>query len=184
MKPPWIEIQVTRYSLYTKNMSGSSAASWAQLIELSITRREVHLEQLQLFVSGAIRHPALVNKDALLTHVARLRKDGVLIVESVVQWRKSLVESDREGMSLVAAAEGSTSSAAAAAFSPYLWRGQDYLSKMMHDLDFLAELSAAPRMLELPKEGLQYNPLFAPTTLSNALRMPPIPTVASHLLDT
>ncbi len=26
-------------------------------------RREVHMEQLQLFVSGALRHPALVNKD-------------------------------------------------------------------------------------------------------------------------
>ena len=41
----------------------ASAHEWAQLVDLAITRREVHMEQLQLFVSGALRHPALVNKD-------------------------------------------------------------------------------------------------------------------------
>lgn len=40
-----------------------TASDWAQLIDLAITRREVHLEQLQLYVAGALRHPALVSKD-------------------------------------------------------------------------------------------------------------------------
>jgi len=215
------------------------AQDWAQLIDLAITRREVHIEQLQLFVSGALRHPALVNKDGsstclaspsppttkrgtahtpssythlhaiycmrthlfffllaarhmrssqtelagLLAHISRVRRDGILIVEGVVQWRKALVASDPDGMSLVAAAEGSTSSAAAAAFAPFFWRGADYLSKMLHDTDFLAELGVAPRMLELSAETLRFNPLFAPNTLSNAVRMPPLPSVAEHLID-
>jgi len=161
-----------------------ASSEWAHLIDLAIARREIHLEQLQLFVSGAIRHPNLVNKESLLSHIARLRRDGVLLIECIVQWRKKLVESDREGMSLIAAAEGSTSSAAAAAFAPFIWRGQDYLFKMLHDLDFLGELGTAHKILDLPQESLQYNPLFAPTTLSNALRMPPLPNVASHLIDT
>ena len=38
-------------------------AAWAQLVDVTITSREVHLEQLQLFVTGALRHPALVSKD-------------------------------------------------------------------------------------------------------------------------
>lgn len=120
---------------------------------------------------------------ALLSHVSRIRRDGVLVVECVVQWRRCLVASDPDGMSLVAAAEGSTSSAAAAAFAPFLWRGADYLARMLHDVDFLAELGAAPRVLELGAEALHFNPLFAPTTLSNAVRMPPLPSVAEHLID-
>jgi hypothetical protein len=119
----------------------------------------------------------------LLAHISRVRRDGILIVEGVVQWRKALVASDPDGMSLVAAAEGSTSSAAAAAFAPFFWRGADYLSKMLHDTDFLAELGVAPRMLELSAETLRFNPLFAPNTLSNAVRMPPLPSVAEHLID-
>ncbi len=120
---------------------------------------------------------------ALLSHISRIRRDGVLVIECIGQWRRTLVASDPEGMSLVAAGEGSTSAAAAAAFRPFLWRGQDYLAKMLHDADFLAELGVAPRMLELGAEALRYNPLFAPTTLSNAVRMPPLPSVASHLID-
>ena len=38
-------------------------SAWAQLCDVTITSREVHLEQLQLFVTGALRHPALVSKD-------------------------------------------------------------------------------------------------------------------------
>ena len=192
--------------------SGATAHEWSQLVDLAITRREVHMEQLQLFVSGALRHPALVNKDgaflrgspspvcgthshslhprllstaraALLSHVSRIRRDGVLVIECIGQWRRALVATDPEGMSLVAAGEGSTSAAAAAAFRAFVWRGQDYLAKMLHDADFLAELGAAPRMLELGAEALRFNPLFAPTTLSNAVRMPPLPSVASYLID-
>ena len=37
--------------------------AWSQLVDVTITSREVHLEQLQLFVTGALRHPALVSKD-------------------------------------------------------------------------------------------------------------------------
>ena len=213
---------------------------WAQLIDATITSREVHLEQLQLFVTGALRHPALVQKDcafrsprppplppscciappcawcalpllspapplshaptpplatrsssppggpcaALLSHISRIRREGVLIIECVLQWRRALAAADPVGMTLVAAAEGATSAAAAAAFRPYAWRGEDYLAKMLHDVDFLAELGAAPRMLELPLETLHFNPLFAPTTLANAMRTPTLPAVAEHLMNT
>jgi hypothetical protein len=196
--------------------------AWAQLVDVTITSREVHLEQLQLFVTGAVRHPALVSKDcalgasrsalwrvtsafcpssrpppppsplspspplcaALLSHVARIRREGVLILEGVVQWRRALASADPVGLSLVAAAEGATSAAAAAAFRPYAWNGVDYLQKMLHDTDFLGELAAAPRMLELPLEALQFNPLLAPTTLANAMRPPTLPAVAEHLMNT
>ena len=47
----------------SQQQPAASAHEWAQLVDLAITRREVHIEQLQLFVSGALRHPALVNKD-------------------------------------------------------------------------------------------------------------------------
>jgi hypothetical protein len=73
----------------------------------------------------------------------RLRKEGVVIIEGVLNWRRALVAADPEGMSLVASASGSSSAAAAAAFAPFLWRGRDYLEKMQHDLDFVSELAAA-----------------------------------------
>ena len=101
-----------------------------------------------------------------------------------MQWRRALAAADPVGLSLVAAAEGATSAAAAAAFRPYAWNGVDYMQKMLHDTDFLGELAVAPRMLELPLEALQFNPLFAPTTLANAMRPPTLPAVAEHLMNT
>ncbi len=44
----------------------ASASDWARLLEAVIMQREVHLEQLQLFTTGAIRHPALVDKEGAL----------------------------------------------------------------------------------------------------------------------
>ena len=119
---------------------------------------------------------------ALLSHISRIRREGVLIIECVLQWRRALTSADPVGLSVVAAAEGATSAAAAAAFRPFAWRGVDYLNKMLHDVDFLAELAAAPRMLELPVDALAFNPLFAPTTLANAMRTPALPAVAEHLM--
>ena len=121
---------------------------------------------------------------ALLSHIARIRREGVLILEGVVHWRRALAAADPVGLSLGAAAEGATSAAASAAFRSYAWNGTDYLQKMLHDTDFLGELAVAPRMLELPLEALQFNPLFAPTTLANAMRPPPLPAVAEHLMNT
>ena len=40
-----------------------TSAKLTTFIETAINQREVFLEQLQLFVTGAMRHPQLVNKD-------------------------------------------------------------------------------------------------------------------------
>jgi hypothetical protein len=40
-----------------------ATAAWAQLVDAAITAREVSLEQLQLFTTGAQRHPQLVDKE-------------------------------------------------------------------------------------------------------------------------
>ncbi len=81
--------------------------------------------------------------------MSRLRREGIILIESVLSWRRALVASDPLGMSLVAAAEGASSAAAAAVFSPYVWRGRDYLAKMLHDTDFVAELPNAVRSARL-----------------------------------
>lgn len=92
------------------------------------------------------RAPGHPCRAALLSHVTRLRREGIVIVESIAAWRKSLVPSDPEGMLLIASAAGTSSSAAMAAFAPYMWRGADYLAKMLHDADFVGELPGAVRV--------------------------------------
>ena len=45
------------------SVSDDAAAPLASFIEAAINEREIFLEQLQLFVTGAMRHPQLIDKE-------------------------------------------------------------------------------------------------------------------------
>ena len=45
------------------SVSSDAAAPLVSFIEAVINEREIFLEQLQLFVTGAMRHPQLIDKE-------------------------------------------------------------------------------------------------------------------------
>ncbi len=75
-----------------------------------------------------------------------LRRDGIIIVDSIQRWRSLLAEADAAsgGGGLVRLADGST---VPPHMTPYIWRGSNYVYKMLRDLDFVAE---APEVVRAP----------------------------------
>ena len=82
---------------------------------------------------------------ALIAHISRLRKTGILVVEGVLAFRRLLADAAPADVDALSASLPAPSRASAAAFAPYEWRGRDYLAKMVHDCDFVIEIPSAVR---------------------------------------
>ena len=108
---------------------------------------------------------------------------GIVVVEGVLALRKLLVAASASDVAALSASMGVASASATAAFAPYLWRGHDYLAKMVHDCDFVVEIPNATALLDLPATHLALNPLFAQTPLTLAPRAPAMPPIAEFLIN-
>ena len=126
-----------------------------------------------------LKYPSfpIPSSTALQHHISRMRSVGITITEAVGAWRKIMGLSSTSQSTEAAAAPGSHGlSALGAAFTPFLWRGVDYLVKMFHDSDFITELPGAV--------SLGWTLLFIVTWIRSAsynISPPPFPT---HLLPT
>ena len=95
--------------------------------------------------------PYFGSPSALIAHISRLRQTSVVIVEGVIALRRILVEAAGGNVAdlPVSLSANMQSQAAAAAFAPYVWNGSDYLSKMVHDCDFVVEIPNVVRALRV-----------------------------------
>ena len=87
-----------------------------------------------------------------MLHISRLRRQGIIILEAAVALRRALGAAG--GPAGGAARDGLGTVAMGAAFAPIMWRGVDYLVKMLHDTDFITELPGAVRLPCTPRGAI------------------------------
>jgi hypothetical protein len=159
-------------------------ADWLQLLDAACTHRDELLAQLFMLCSSVKRGTQSLDRDSLLDLVADIRREGVVIVESVKKWREAVIAADPFAAKRFDD-EGTGSVAKLANFNerPFMFRGKDYLVRMLHDTDFIADVPDVCNLLRLPSESCFLNPLFAPTNLLTTLKYPSVPLVCEFLIS-
>lgn len=159
-------------------------ADWLQLLDAACTHRDELLAQLFMLCSSVKRGTQALDRDSLLDLVADIRREGVVIVEGVKKWRESVIAADPFAAKRFED-EGTGSVAKISNFNerPFMFRGKDYLVKMLHDTDFIADVPDICNLLRLPTESCFLNPLFAPTNLLTTLKYPSVPLVCEFLIS-
>ena len=137
-----------------------------------------------MLCSSVKRGTQTLERDSLLDLVADIRREGVVIVESVKKWREAVIAADPFAAKRFDD-EGTGSAAKISEFNerPFMFRGKDYLVKMLHDTDFIADVPDICNLLRLPSESCFLNPLFAPTNLLTILKYPAVPLVCEFLIS-
>ena len=84
----------------------------------------------------------------ILDYLTQIRDVTVDLIEMVCMWRLSMPNVDPDMP------------------RPFLWEGENYLLRVISDLDFLAEIPPLVRALGISPSKMRVNPLMLPNTLS------------------
>jgi hypothetical protein len=115
-----------------------------------ILQRENKLIELQTECNKINRSaPVLRNADrtGILDLLSQIRELCVQILESVVAWRDTMASADPD------------------APRPFMWQRQNYVIKMVNDLNFLSYVEPLVVALKIGSEKMVKNPLMLPETL-------------------
>ena len=137
-----------------------------------INRRENALMKLS-DISYLSESPNAVSE--MLSLLSQIRESTLHVIDTIVLWRKSCIESQTSGNhNEVDVSVGRLSpSTVTAPLSgskreipvPFIWKGTNYLIKLIHDLNFITENKAFVASLGLPLNKLIHNPLMLPNNL-------------------
>lgn len=118
----------------------------------SILRRESALTRLQDTCTPKYNKIFLQNDTGtgVLDQLTSIREVTVSLIETVVVWRQSQVNADEEIP------------------RPFMYENQNYLLKIMFDMDFLADITPLVEALGLEGKRLRSNPLMMPESLDRA----------------
>jgi len=118
----------------------------------SILRRESALTQLHDTCHPKFNKIFLQNESGtgVLDQLTSIRDLTVNLIEIVSSWRQSQVNADPEIP------------------RPFMYENQNYLLKVMFDMDFLADITPLVEALGLDAEKLRNNPLMMPESLDRA----------------
>jgi hypothetical protein len=115
-----------------------------------ILKRESALESLRDTCAPKYSNKIFLQNDSgtgVLDQLTSIREITVDLIETVSRWRQSMVKQDPEIP------------------RPFLYENQNYLLKVMFDMDFLADIAPLVEALGLSRSKLRSNPLMMPDSL-------------------
>jgi len=101
--------------------------------------------------------------DMLKLLISNLRESSVEVIEAVLTWRNDFCNTSRPVTSKKMLAPSIPPA--------FFYHGQNYLLKMISDMDFLAKVGALPELVQIPSGNMKRNPLLMPLTLDEVYEL-------------